>query len=193
MTLLIDYIPYIVVFLGVVGSLLFVAAKAKQSPSDQAGNEVEYRSRKTLMTNSEVEVFRYLKRLVAGRAHICPMVRISDIISVHKITDAKARLLAFRSISQKHVDFVVIANNGRILFAIELDDPSHQQANRIKRDELVNMVFQKAGIKLLRGDKDALLKHAGLKKLFATPDENRDGEGGSNDNKFELSDPAPKQ
>lgn len=191
MTLLMEYMPYFIMLLSLFAGLFFFSTKKQRSPSNRADNEVEYRSRNTLMTNSEVEVFQYQKRLVAGRAHICPMVRISDLISVHKVTDAKARLLAFRSISQKHVDFVVIANNGRILFAIELDDQTHQQASRIKRDELVNMVFEKAEIKLLRGDKNALLNHAGLKKLFATPPASDGDETTSNENKGELAGAAP--
>ena len=169
MTFLIEYMPYIAALLILCGTLFFVIGREqKLSPPEIEDNgDVEYRSRKTLMTRDEVEVFQYLKGLAGGQAHICPMVRISDIISVHKVKDYGARLSAFSSISQKHVDFVVITNNGRILFAIELDDDTHRQASRIKRDELVNMVFQKAGIKLLRGSKSFLIEHSGLKKYLA--------------------------
>jgi very-short-patch-repair endonuclease len=55
------------------------------------------------------------------------------------------------SIACKHVDFVLVdAEDLHPVAAIELDDSSHQRADRIKRDALLNNLFAKAEFPLIR-------------------------------------------
>jgi hypothetical protein len=53
-------------------------------------------------------------------------------------------------IDRKHVDFVICeARTMQPLLAIELDDASHERADRIARDAFVDRVFEVAGLPLL--------------------------------------------
>ena len=51
-----------------------------------------------------------------------------------EVTDKNNFLQYFRKISTKHVDFVICDKNLRVLFAVELDDSSHDTADARKRD-----------------------------------------------------------
>ena len=56
----------------------------------------------------------------------------------------------FHKIAQKHVDFVICDQNLYVLFAIELDDSSHETKDAKKRDRLKDKAFAAAGIPLKR-------------------------------------------
>jgi hypothetical protein len=54
-------------------------------------------------------------------------------------------------IDRKSVDFVLCEPRGlRPVLAIELDDSSHEREDRKTRDGLVEKIFEKAGVRLLR-------------------------------------------
>lgn len=141
---------------------IFKKARAKvvlnpQDPADTQGPEDDaqsgaatYVAKQSLMTNLERAAFKELYRMLGKKAYICPMVRIADLIEVEASEDRSAWRSAFNKISAKHVDFAVIKLNGDILFAVEVDDSTHKQDKRRKRDTLVNQVFQDAGIPLVR-------------------------------------------
>ncbi|ENM6294622.1 TPA: DUF2726 domain-containing protein [Escherichia coli] len=83
-------------------------------------------------------------------------VRMVDIIIpiFDKNTQYNSYIKAFRSISQYHIDFLIVdKTNFSIVCAIELDDYSHDLPDRIKRDNKINMIFKFAGIPLLRSRK----------------------------------------
>lgn len=62
-----------------------------------------------------------------------------------------AWMSAFAKISQKHIDYVLVnPNNGRVVCCIELDDPSHNRADRRRRVVFVNAAFEQADMPLLR-------------------------------------------
>ena len=57
----------------------------------------------------------------------------------------------FNKISQKHVDFLICRiEDGMPMMGIELDDPSHEAADRKKRDMEVNGMFASIGLPLVR-------------------------------------------
>ena len=52
---------------------------------------------------------------------------------------------------KKSVDLVVcIKNSSEVLFAVEIDGPSHSEATQMKSDDIKNFVFNSAGVPLLR-------------------------------------------
>jgi hypothetical protein len=57
----------------------------------------------------------------------------------------------FNRIAQKHLDFLVCDSiTMKPLLGIELDDSSHDENSRQKRDDFIEKVFQGAGLPLLR-------------------------------------------
>lgn len=109
-----------------------------------------YRSQGTLLSPAELDAFRRLVRGFQGLAYICPKVRIADILTPEKTSKGGFNNAGFLKISQKHVDFVVISFSGDILFALEVDDRSHDTQKGRKRDTFVNAAFESAGVELVR-------------------------------------------
>ena len=104
----------------------------------------------TLLTATEQKFYEALDTAIDGRLLILSKVRIADLFHVTSASPS-ARYRVFRSIACKHVDFVLAdAENLRPLAAIELDDSSHQRADRRLRDELLDDLFQKAAFPLIR-------------------------------------------
>jgi hypothetical protein len=104
----------------------------------------------TLLTAAEQKFYEALDSAIDGRLLILSKVRLADLFEVTSASRS-ARHRVFRSIACKHVDFVLAAaENLRPLAAIELDDSSHQRADRRLRDELLDDLFQKAELPLLR-------------------------------------------
>ncbi len=69
-------------------------------------------------------------------------VRMSDLIEGETITE-------MNKIQRKHIDFIICNNKLEILLAIELNDSSHSEYNRRKRDFEVNEIFNEAELPLL--------------------------------------------
>jgi uncharacterized protein DUF2726 len=104
----------------------------------------------TLLTAAEQKFYEALDAAIDGRFVILSKVRLADLFIVTS-TNRSARHRVFRSIACKHVDFVLAeAENLHPVAAIELDDSSHQRADRRLRDQLLDDLFEKAAFPLLR-------------------------------------------
>lgn len=104
-----------------------------------------------LLTAAERSAFGELVAAVGKDGHVCPKVRIADLVQVKSsFLSRRDWQTAFNRISQKHVDFVVIDRTGSTHFAVEVDDRSHDRSERRIRDAFVNDVFAMAGIELVR-------------------------------------------
>jgi hypothetical protein len=104
----------------------------------------------SLVTPAEQRFYEALDEAIDGRLMIMSKVRVADLLNVTS-ESRPARHRVFCSIASKHVDFVLVdAQNLRPLAAVELDDSTHQRADRRKRDELLDDLFEKADFPLLR-------------------------------------------
>ncbi|MFQ7188247.1 MAG: DUF2726 domain-containing protein [Lachnospira eligens] len=110
-------------------------------------NNFPYKA-KLLLTKSEYTFFKTLQKILDNDKYIiCPKVRLEDFIDV---TD-KQEIFKYRGyIKSRHVDFLICDNNLHILFAIELDDKTHNSEKAKNTDEFKNKLFEKIGIKLYR-------------------------------------------
>lgn len=116
---------------------------------------------KPILTKREYTFYRLLKREADARGLlICPKVGLKDLMDV---TDRRNFLQYFRKISQKHVDFVICDKNLRVLFAVELDDSSHDTEDAKKRDQFKDQAFKAAKIPLKR---IRYFNEASVKELF---------------------------
>jgi Protein of unknown function (DUF2726)/Topoisomerase DNA binding C4 zinc finger len=106
-----------------------------------------YRMKDGLLSPAEVSFMHVLSGVLKGQAAICPKVRLGDIFFVGK---AEKRMAFINRISSKHVDFLLCdCKTMEPLAAVELDDASHNRADRAKRDEFVDDVFAAAGLPLV--------------------------------------------
>ena len=128
---------------------LMVLAAIKLARLVSQRDRTPYVKRQKLVTKTELRFYHELRRAVDDDWEIFAMVRIADILRVP--TGMKNRRKWLNKILAKHIDFVLCdQDNLEILAGIELDDRSHDRADRQKRDRFVNSAFEDAGIPLLR-------------------------------------------
>jgi very-short-patch-repair endonuclease len=129
---------------GCLGVLLALLGIRGPEQSDAA----TFRLRDDFLSAAELSFYRVLESVVSGRATICPKVNLADVFFV---SGASRRQSQWNRISRKHVDFLICsANTMKPLAGIELDDASHGRADRQERDAMIKVVFEQAGLPLLR-------------------------------------------
>lgn len=102
------------------------------------------KGKKTLLTNTEKQFYKMLQDICKKyELNIFTQVALNQII---KANDKKA----FNQIGAKTIDFVLTDKETNIKICIELDDHSHDNEKRQKRDIIVNTLCSNAGIKILR-------------------------------------------
>ncbi|MBX3114538.1 MAG: DUF2726 domain-containing protein [Fimbriimonadaceae bacterium] len=108
----------------------------------------DYSAKESLLTAPELDFARRTNPYLPNEFHLCPKVSFKDVVD-HGSNGFKNG--NFGRISQKHLDFVIIeSDTGRIRLAIEIDDRSHQRADRQKSDQVKNQALAEAGIPILR-------------------------------------------
>ncbi len=100
--------------------------------------------RRFLLTKNEWANYKKLKELAdAAELVICPKVRLLDLVEPRK-GEAKYKTLLYK-IQSKHVDFVLCDRDLHVKAVVELDDSSHDRADRKERDQFVDTVLQGVG------------------------------------------------
>jgi predicted RNA-binding Zn-ribbon protein involved in translation (DUF1610 family) len=109
-----------------------------------------FKLRDDFLSSAELSFCQVLRAVLCDRAVICPKVNLGDLFFVATGDHRKNRALANR-VDRKHVDFLVCEpKTMRPILGIELDDKSHSRSDRQLRDELVENVFDAAGLPLVR-------------------------------------------
>jgi very-short-patch-repair endonuclease len=112
-------------------------------------NSYNYSAKNSLMTKTESVFFIKLERVVSERYFVFPQVHLSALLD-HKVKGQEWSY-AFRHINGKSVDYVLCDRETlQPVYAIELDDYTHDQNDRKKRDAEVERIFQGAGLSLVR-------------------------------------------
>lgn len=124
---------------------LIVVLKAKK-PVNYAG--IAFEKRETLFTPAERSFLGVLEQSIDGsRYRVFGKVRLGDIVKPAKGLSQSKRQTAQNKVNQKHVDFVICkAGDLAVVGVVELDDKSHEKADRAARDEFVDQVL--AGAKI---------------------------------------------
>jgi very-short-patch-repair endonuclease len=137
-------------------SLFSRKPKQKQVPQSVIQPETEinygeyYRLAQAILTDNEVNFYRVANEILKGKYVICPQVSLSVLINVEAENNS-IRQSAFNKINSKYIDFLVCdAVTMKPIYAIELDDSSHNRKDRKERDEFLNQVFEKIGFPLIR-------------------------------------------
>lgn len=118
---------------------------------DEKSSEIEYPYHQVdeFITSAELNFFFNLKSVVGDSAQIFSKVKLSDLFYAKAGDFGKNRSYNNR-IDRKHVDFLLCdPKTLKPILGIELDDKSHQRADRQERDDFVNHVFQAAKLPLM--------------------------------------------
>lgn len=117
---------------------------------------------------AELSFFLNLKAVVGDSTHILSKVKLSDLFYAKTGDYGKNRSYTNR-IDRKHVDFLLCDSKTlKPILGIELDDKSHQRADRQERDDFVNHVFAAAGLSLMHIAVQRGYSQSDLKAKLAT-------------------------
>ena len=109
----------------------------------------KYAPIRTLLTDAEQTFFAALRAATPPDVLICPQVRLANLIRP-TARNARQHTYDFYRIQAKCVDFVLCdAQTTRSRLVIELDDASHQRADRKQRDDFVDAVLAQVGLPIL--------------------------------------------
>ena len=142
---------YVILGLIVLAIVLFklVLSSASTKRKVLKDNLYSYAAKSFMMTQTESEFFLKLDHVVSERYRVFPQVHLSALLD-HKVKGQDWKF-AFRHINGKSVDFVLCDKETlRPTYAIELDDLTHEQSDRRKRDLEVERIFKEANLPLVR-------------------------------------------
>lgn len=109
----------------------------------------QYMPKESLMTRAEGEFFWKLNNVAGDRYFVFPQVHLSALLDHH--VKGQDWNYAFRHINGKSVDYVLCSKTTlQPMYAVELDDESHNRPDRVGRDVEVERIFDEANVPLVR-------------------------------------------
>ena len=139
--------------------LAFLKAKTK----NKLGNEVwPFYAKKPLSPPEQVLYFRLTQAL--PEHIILAQVQLSQLLGVKKGNNHQSWL---NRINRMSADFVVCRKDSTIVAVIELDDATHQQANRQVADAKKDKALSAAEIKIIRWQVKAIPDIAAIQVALA--------------------------
>ncbi len=108
-----------------------------------------YRRRQYLLSQGERVFYGALCHAIdGGRYRVFCKVRLGDLLYVAKGTEERRGYT--NRIQMKHVDFVICTSDLlRPVIVVELDDRSHERADRRERDAFVDAALRTAGLPIV--------------------------------------------
>ena len=135
-----------VVFVAIVGVRLSSTSEKRKVFKN---NKYSYNAKDLIMSRAEAQFFKQLSFVVSERYYVFPQVHLSSLLN-HRIK-GQDWSIAFRHINGKSVDFVLCDKATlKPVYAIELDDFTHERKDRATRDAEVERIFKQAQIPLVR-------------------------------------------
>lgn len=120
---------------------------AKKEPEKELQIKGAYKPR-WLFTYHEKNAYQKLKPIAEELGYtVFAKVRLLDLLE--PVSGNPQYRTYFNKIKAKHVDFVLCDNKLVARIIIELDDSSHEIAERKERDEFVDKVLQSVGYKII--------------------------------------------
>lgn len=138
----------ILIIISILTTFLILAFNLTRGSSPKGKSVYKYQ-RRNLLTKNELIFYKSLYPIATKKGFILlSKIRLSDLIEPLKGTEN--RQASLNKINQKHVDFV-LCDSTKInpILIIELDDASHDRADRQERDNFVDQALESAGIPIL--------------------------------------------
>lgn len=141
-----EYIFAIVAILAV--AFVIKTYTASRRP-EKLANAYEYSRKESVMTAAEAAFYRRLLLVAGDRYFIFPQVHLSSLL----INQTKGRYwkAAFQRINRTSVDYVLCDKDSmKAIYAVELDDKTHDTFKRRARDTGVEVMLSSVGLPLVR-------------------------------------------
>ncbi|MDQ5982305.1 MAG: hypothetical protein QG549_302 [Patescibacteria group bacterium] len=129
---------------------IFVVSKAMNGQSRITNRKrYKYWLKTDIMTPTERTFYKTLIQLLGSEYFVFPQIRLSSLLN-EKVKGQSWKAALWR-INQKSVDYVVChVETLKPVFAIELDDYTHDSHERMQRDADVEQIFASVDFPLLR-------------------------------------------
>jgi hypothetical protein len=137
-----------IVFLILIALVVFAKL---QNLSSSNNPEYDYVTKANFLSIVDRSFFGVLSQAVGDEAVVIAKTRGADILLPGKGLDKSTWQKAFNRISAKHYDYEVCHPKSLgAIFAVKLDDSSHQSKSATKRDQIKDLVSASAGFPLIR-------------------------------------------
>ena len=104
-------------------------------------------AKKTLITETECRFFDFLRECIEDEYHISCQVRLADLL----VFPRSNKFALLNRTAMKHIDFVLCEPRSMtVIAAIELDDRSHENPERMERDKFIDAVMEATKIPFIR-------------------------------------------
>lgn len=138
----------IVIWMGILVAVGFVASIFTKKLEPKINYRESFQARQ-LLTKREQQEYLKLKQYADARGWlICPKVRLWDLIEPKRGVGNRQTLT--NKIQAKHVDFVLVDQDINLIGVLELDDKTHDRADRQQRDSFVRDALEGAGITMIQ-------------------------------------------
>lgn len=133
----------VLVLLGVL--VLFLKMRAQK----ESAGVWPYNARPQVLTAPEQILYHRLVQALPEQI-VLAQVQVSRVLVVKKGLSASERTSWTNKIDRLSYDFVVCAKDSKVLAVIELDDRSHERADRAKTDQKKDKATADAGVRMIR-------------------------------------------
>lgn len=140
----------VLIIVVIVGGIVLLVMKAAMEPRIHAAGRdgnIPIKA-KPLLSNAELNFYHVMRAIIPNDREITCKCRIEDFITIE---NCPGKVTYRNRIKSRHVDFVIFnMSNGKIDYAIELDDRSHHSEKARETDQLKDEIFEKINIPLVR-------------------------------------------
>jgi len=144
-----SYVIFAVVLIAIFIIVINRISSGSEKRKVFKNNKYSYFAKQLIMSHAEAEFFKKLYAVAGERYFVFPQVHLSALLD-HKVK-GQDWSIAFRHINGKSVDYVLCEKETlRPVYAIELDDFTHERNDRVDRDIEVERIFNEAGLPLVR-------------------------------------------
>lgn len=142
-----------VILISVVVILVIIKALLPETNKKDIPTKIspiyKYSRKKEFISAPEKEFYAMLYKVAGDRYYIFPQVHLSALFKNETV--GRYHKLAFQIINRRSVDYVLCDKTTlEPVYAVELDDPTHDKPDRIKRDNDVNKLFAQHHLPLIR-------------------------------------------
>lgn len=121
----------------------------KTTPSDSRTYGAFERAPSLFVNKSELAFFHALRRVMPKGYSLHSKTRLEDIVRVKPFIKGEGRWKLRARVKSRHVDFLIIDDQGVPQIAIELDGASHNSETD-NADNLKDGIFEAIGLRLMR-------------------------------------------
>ena len=141
------------------------AEDSNENNSQIKKSQYRYYAKSYIMTSRENECFKILNEIFSSKWFVVPQVHLSALLDYR--VKGQNWNAAFRHINGKSVDFVLIGKESyKVICAIELDDSTHSNSDRMERDAEIERMFKDTIIPLARINKFESMTKPGIAKII---------------------------